>query len=254
MTCAASHGGGIIRSPRPEKAFEIVPHARIRDKNLTYRARGVLERLLSNSDGFAMSAEELAMESSREKRTAILTSLRELREAGYLVTRRSQNKRGQWITENLIFDTPQMLTSGAAEVRLPDSGRTGVGQPDHKGSRTSQKNQKQQHTRAARARVPADAGGAAASDSERPEQKARRERPSGLVTWYPSDAAQCERLERQTPAPELAAAVAATRAAGRDPVPGRIAAALLQRRQAAQSAAAAKQVDVRSARLPKFRS
>ena len=30
--------------------------------------------------------------------------------------------------------------------------------------------------------------------------------------------------------------------------------ALLQRRQAAQSAAAAKQVDVRSARLPKFRS
>lgn len=125
MTCAASHGGGIIRSPRPEKAFEIVPHARIRDKNLTYRARGVLERLLSNSDGFAMSAEELAMESSREKRTAILTSLRELREAGYLVTRRSQNKRGQWITENLIFDTPQMLTIKAVEpVRKTKSSST----------------------------------------------------------------------------------------------------------------------------------
>lgn len=101
-------------------------------------------------------------------------------------------------------------------------------------------------TRVARVPAPASAGAAALAENK---EKARRVRQSGLVTWYPDDAVECESLERQTPAPELAAAVAAEREAGRDPLPGRITARLLQQRQAAQSAAAAEQVEARTARL-----
>ena len=46
------------------------------------RARGVLVRLLSNADGFQITAADLA----RERRGAILTALRQLRDAGYLWT------------------------------------------------------------------------------------------------------------------------------------------------------------------------
>ena len=74
-------------------------------------------------------------------------------------------------------------------------------------------------------------------------------RQSGLVTWNADDAVECESLERQTPAPELAAAVAAERGVGRDPLPGRVAARLKQQRQAAQHAAAAEQADARLARI-----
>ena len=99
----------------------------------------------------------------------------------------------------------------------------------------------------ARVAAPADAGAAAAKPVEK--DKARRVWPSGLVSWVPADVTQCMRLEQDVPAGELAAAVAAEREASRDPLPGRIAARLLQQRQAAQSAAAAEQVEARTARL-----
>ncbi len=102
---------------------------------------------------------------------------------------------------------------------------------------------KQQH---ARSRVPSPAS---AGDAAENKEKARRVRQSGLVTWYPDDAVECESLERQTPASELAAAVAAERGVGRDPLPGRVAARLLQQRQATQNAADAEQVEARLARL-----
>lgn len=68
-------------------------------------------------------------------------------------------------------------------------------------------------------------------------------RASGVVTWDPGDAAEAERLEAETPPDELAAAVAAVRAAGREPVPGVVARELegLRRRAAAAEAARLRQ-------------
>lgn len=119
---------GIIRAPRPERGWTEIQNSTLRDSRLSFRARGVLARLLSNADGFRMTAVELAGESPQEGRQAVLTALRELREAGYIVQRRLQGERGQWRTETYVYDTPQEST--ATEVRLPDLGSTEVRSPD----------------------------------------------------------------------------------------------------------------------------
>ncbi|MHB1351728.1 MAG: hypothetical protein ACYCWA_00270 [Thiobacillus sp.] len=117
---------GIIRAPRPVRGWTEIQNDTLRDGRLSYRARGVLARLLSNADGWHMTAHELAAESPGEGRQAILTALRELRESGYIVQRRLQGEKGRWRTETYVYDTPQE----SAEVRLPDSGSTGVRSPD----------------------------------------------------------------------------------------------------------------------------
>lgn len=127
---------GIIRAPRPARGWTEIQNSTLRDGRLSYRARGVLARLLSNADGFRMDAHELAAESPGEGRQAVLTALRELREAGYIVQRRLQGDRGQWRTETYVYDTPQESTevrspdSGSTEVRSPDAGGPDVGGPD----------------------------------------------------------------------------------------------------------------------------
>lgn len=127
---------GIIRAPRPARGWTEIQNDTLRDARLSFRARGVLARLLSNADGFRMAAHELAAESPGEGRQAVLTALRELREAGYIVQRRLQGDRGQWRTETYVYDTPQESTevrspdSGSTEVRSPDAGGPDVGGPD----------------------------------------------------------------------------------------------------------------------------
>lgn len=96
----------IIRAPRPPRGYFEVQNTTARDPRLSYRARGILVRLLSNADGFGMTAADLARE-GKEGRGAILTALKELRQAGYLVTTRKRVERGRWITESIIYDAPQ---------------------------------------------------------------------------------------------------------------------------------------------------
>jgi hypothetical protein len=112
----------IVRSPRPRRDFTELANATIRDQRLSYRARGILVRLLSNEDGYRMTATDLARE-GKEGRQAVLTAMRELRSVGYMITRRVQGSGGKWCTETWVYDTPQT----SAEVRKPDSGKPGVG-------------------------------------------------------------------------------------------------------------------------------
>lgn len=96
---------GIVRAPRPQRDYLDVHNSTIRDARLSFRARGVLIRLLSNADGYSMTAEDLAAE-GKEGRDAIRKALKELRAAGYIVVDKRQNKLGQWSTQTLVFDTP----------------------------------------------------------------------------------------------------------------------------------------------------
>lgn len=102
--------GGIVRGPRPESQFDQIERKTVREERLSYRARGVLFRLLSNIDGFSMTATELANQSV-EGRGAILSALKELRAVGYLITKRTQDKQGRWSTSNVIYDQPQLSSS-----------------------------------------------------------------------------------------------------------------------------------------------
>lgn len=110
--------GSIVRGPRPESQFDQIERKTIREERLSYRARGVLFRLLSNIDGFSMTATELANQSV-EGRGAILSALKELRAVGYLVTTRLQDKQARWSTSNVIYDQPQLSSSHV--VKKPKS-------------------------------------------------------------------------------------------------------------------------------------
>ncbi len=115
---------GIIRAPRPENHYTSLRNEVARDGRVSYRARGVLVRLLSNADGFPMTAADLARE-GQEGRGAILTALRELREAGYIRTIKTQDQYGRWSTQTFVYDTPQ-----PTGVQKPDSGFPDAGSPD----------------------------------------------------------------------------------------------------------------------------
>lgn len=115
---------GIIRAPRPERQYTSLRNEVARDDRVSYRARGVLVRLLSNADGFPMTAADLARE-GQEGRGAILTALRELREAGYIRTIKTQDRHGRWSTQTFVYDTPQ-----PTGVQKPDSGFPDAGSPD----------------------------------------------------------------------------------------------------------------------------
>lgn len=135
---------GIIRAPRPERGWTEIQNVVLRDKKLTFRARGVLVRLLSNADNYRMTAQDLADESPGEGRQAVLAALKNLREAGYIVQKRHQDERGRWRTETFVYDSPQHTG-----VLLPDSGLPDADPPDADSPdrirNTSKKKQENEH-------------------------------------------------------------------------------------------------------------
>lgn len=157
----------IIRAPRPEKNWTEISNDVLRDKSLSYRARGILARLLSNADGFAMNADDLAEESPGEGRDAVRKSLSELQNSGYLQRVKSQDERGRWRTDLYIYDTPQtddgFPVVGLPTTGLPTPGKPSVGKPvairNNKEKKHKEK-QPQQPARARAAAVPAGGGGA----------------------------------------------------------------------------------------------
>ena len=107
-----------------------VPVKLARDSRLSFRARGIAMRLLSNAPGFRMSATDLARESPQEGRYAVLSAMRELRELGYAKLERTQDRRGRWRSVTKIFGTPQPKCSDCTpvtEVQSPNSGGPGLG-------------------------------------------------------------------------------------------------------------------------------
>lgn len=95
----------IIRAPR-QGNFTIIPNETLRDRNLTYRALGLLAELLSHDDGWETNAERLAAR-AKEGRDSIRTALNELREHRYMVTRKSRTALGTWEWSHFVYDSPQ---------------------------------------------------------------------------------------------------------------------------------------------------
>ncbi|MHB1527826.1 MAG: hypothetical protein ACYCXT_00080 [Acidiferrobacteraceae bacterium] len=120
---------GIVRAPRAEKNYTEIRNSVARDSRLSYRARGVLLRLLSNADGYRMTGSDLARE-GKEGRGSILSALKELREMGYLRLKKYQNARGYWTTDTYVFDTPQHTGVQKPDSGFPDVGSPDVGSPD----------------------------------------------------------------------------------------------------------------------------
>lgn len=124
-----------IRAPGQDFVV-IIPRSTARDERLSYRARGVLQRLLSNAEGFSMSAVDLARE-GREGRDAIRAALRELKNAGYIVQRATTNAARQFTgTEAYVYSIPQ-TGEHHREPENPQAGNPPAGFPSLKSSKGS---------------------------------------------------------------------------------------------------------------------
>ncbi len=82
----------IIRTKRT-KNFTVLNNDLIRDSRLSYKARGLLQYMLSMPDDWKFYVSELAKHSSKEGESAIKTGLEELEELGYMrrIQRRESN-------------------------------------------------------------------------------------------------------------------------------------------------------------------
>ena len=110
----------IIRSPRKESNFLIVQNSVVRDKRLSFKARGILLEILSRPDNWVITAENLALE-GQEGRAAILTAFEELRAVGYMKTNKLRNSDGTFQTVTFVFDEPEDAIIESPRTDYPTS-------------------------------------------------------------------------------------------------------------------------------------
>lgn len=112
----------IKRAPLPVCEFVIIRNAVVRDRRISYLARGILGEVLSRPDNWRITAEQLAATTvPGEGIKSIRRALKELESAGYLKRKRVRSEGGMFTWEHTFYDTPQ--TGKAAEIGV-SAGRT----------------------------------------------------------------------------------------------------------------------------------
>lgn len=114
----------IVRTPRLERDFTILPNRALRDPYLSYRARGVLAYVLSMPDNWRTNSDLLARQ-GREGRDAIRTAINELIEAGYARRVKAHNPDGTFATELHFHDAPRYVDKLGTIRGKPVSPTTG---------------------------------------------------------------------------------------------------------------------------------
>jgi len=119
--------------------FTVLPNAALRDRRLSFAARGLLAHLISLPDGSPETIRSLA-EDNPDGRQGIATAFDELKRHGYFhVWRHKDPTNGQIITHTAVFDVPQV----EPEPATADPGQRDDGTP---GQNPLVKNQGQEPT------------------------------------------------------------------------------------------------------------
>ena len=90
------------------KNYTVMCNYHLRDKNLSFKAKGLLSFMLSLPKNWDYSMKGL-VSVSKENIQAIRTMLHELEEHKYLIRKRKQNEKGQFQYEYFIYEVPYDL-------------------------------------------------------------------------------------------------------------------------------------------------
>lgn len=100
-----------IRNVRvlPSESFTTIRNTAVRDKHLSFRARGLLAWMLSHQTGRIITTDNM-IAAGPDGIASIRTTLKELEKARYIIRARHRNKYGQWFHEMTLTDDPTKQT------------------------------------------------------------------------------------------------------------------------------------------------
>jgi hypothetical protein len=91
-----------------KRNYTCISNEAIRDKRLSFKARGIHHLLLSYPNNWEAKVEHLVQQSDKDGRSAVLSGLDELEEFGYLSKERLRDAKGQFIGWRVIVrETPE---------------------------------------------------------------------------------------------------------------------------------------------------
>ena len=86
--------------------YTVMSNYHLQDKNLSYKAKGLLSFMLSLPDDWDYSINGL-VSISKEGIKAVKAILKELQDNGYLVINKNRNIHGQYEYQYLIYEQPE---------------------------------------------------------------------------------------------------------------------------------------------------
>lgn len=111
----------VIRIKKREHSYLILDVTALKDSRLSFRAKGLHTYLMSKPDHWRVHIKQLASESPREGREAIMTALRELEAAGYIRRHRRRDAKGRLLGwETTVYETPSMAEADDVSMALTE--------------------------------------------------------------------------------------------------------------------------------------
>lgn len=122
--------------------FTVLPNALLRNKALSFKARGMAAMLLSNREDWNVYAGWIE-EQGTEGREAVAAAMKELEAAGYMVFAEAPRVGGKFMGGTwLVYDTPVPVDQITNKTKWreatespphgkPGGGESGVGKPNH---------------------------------------------------------------------------------------------------------------------------
>ncbi len=109
---------GIIRIHRP-KRYAVISNEMLRDKQLSFAARGVLSYLFTHKHNWKMQVADLIKQSPMG-RDAVYTIIRELKRFGYVRQECIRNSDGTFRWETMVYESP-VATDGFSSSSAPET-------------------------------------------------------------------------------------------------------------------------------------